>query len=115
MIRKLTKELAEKSEQLREIGFVDPDDFPLPPAPDQIMPIVPAISSSTALAAFDEFDYFPEPPAAPGPEVTPEWKEFAARMGVRADGVQSAIKKRQVDPHAPEGEGVLFRPKNGSA
>jgi hypothetical protein len=114
MIRKLTKELAEKNERLREIGFVDPDDFPLPPAPDQIMPIVPAIASSTALAVFDEFDYFPESPSAPGPEATPEWKEFAARMGVRADELQSVMKKRQVDPHAPECEGVLFRPKNGS-
>lgn len=113
MIRKLTKELAEKNEQMREIGFVDPDDFPLPPEPGQIMPVLPAISSSTALAVFDEFEYFPELPSAPGPETTREWKEFATRKVVLADELQSAMNKRQVDPHAPEDEAVLFRPKNG--
>jgi hypothetical protein len=108
MIRKLSKELAEKNERLREIGFADPDDFPPPPAPNQIEPIVPAIPSP--LAVFDEFDYFPEPQPASGPEGAPEWTEYVAGLAVGADQVQSAIKKRRGEP--PEDDNALFRPKD---
>ena len=85
MIRKLSKELAEKNERLREIEYVDPNDFPPPPAPNQIEPIVPAIPPP--LAVFDEFDYFPEPQPAPWPGT-----EYIAGLAVGADQVQSAIK-----------------------
>lgn len=108
MIRRLSKELAEKDEQLRQIEFVGPNDFPLPPSPNQIEPIVPSIRSS--LAVFDEFDYFPESQPAPGPEGAAEWAEYISGLAVGADRVQSAIKKRRVEP--PEDDNVLFRPKD---
>jgi len=108
LIRKLSKELAEKTERLREIEFVGPDDFLAPPEPNQIEPKVPAINSS--LAVFDEFDNFPEQPPAPGPDGALKWAEYIAGVTVGADQVQSAINKRRVEP--PEGDNALFRPKD---
>ena len=87
--------------------YVDPNDFPPPPAPNQIEPIVPAIPPP--LAVFDEFDYFPEPQPASGPEGAPEWTEYIAGLAVGADQVQSAIKKPRVEP--PEDDNALFRPR----
>jgi hypothetical protein len=108
MIQKLSKELAEKNERLREIEFVGPDDFPPPPAPDQIEPIVPAMPNP--LAVFDEFDYFPEPQPASGPKGSPKWKDYTAGLMFGADQVQSVIKKRKVEP--TEDDNALFRPKD---
>jgi hypothetical protein len=117
-IRKLQQELAWKDDLLRDAGFVDPDEFPLPPDPNSVT--FPSVSPSATLAALAKLNEGSEAAATQAPALErnrEHHQEWYKRQIAIADSLQSSVLGRKADagPRARDSEPDMEPPEQGTS